>query len=262
VFSQGGGGGAGDIHQADLSQIFAATTTVDPDGTPNGNEFQAGLLADNGGSVQTIAVNPTGVAHDTGSTAAAVYDDDGNPATPDVAIPTDARGFDRVSGTSVDIGAFEQQAAQSFVVTTLHDELDSNDPHATLSDFGGAGDLSLREALVLAQQDPTSVDTITFDPSLAGGTLHLRMGELAVAGNVTVDGDTNGDNRTDIQIDGNLDSRVFHVTAGTSTFHAVTVTGGRESAGYGGGFAIDAGATTITPSATAAAASPMTARST
>ena len=69
------------------------------------------------------------------------------------------------------------------------------------------------------------------------------MGELVVAGDVTIDGDTNGDNRTDIQIDGHLNSRVFHVTAGTSTFHAVTVTGGLETTGYGGGFAIDAGAT-------------------
>ena len=84
----------------------------------------SGVLADNAGLVQTVAINRTGIAHDAGDTAAAVYDDDGIPATPDVAIPTDARGFDRVAGASVDsIGAFEQQAARTFVVTTLDDEL-------------------------------------------------------------------------------------------------------------------------------------------
>jgi large repetitive protein len=234
------------IQTPTLGDLFAQVSSIDPDNNPaTANSFQAGALADNGGPVKTVAINPTGIAHDAGSDAAAVYDDDANPATPDVAIPADARDLGRISGAHVDIGAFEQQAAQSFVVTTLADQLDSNDPHATLLDFGGASDLSLREALFLANEDPTTADTITFDPSLGGGTLHLNMGmgELVVAGNVTVDGDTNGDNRTDIQIDGNLDSRVFHVTAGTSTFHAVTVSGGRETAGYGGGFAIDAGAT-------------------
>lgn len=232
------------IQTPTLGELFAHLTSIDPDSNPaTANSFQAGALADNAGPVKTVAINPTGTAHDAGDTAAAVYDDDGNPATPDVAIPTDARDLDRVAGAGADIGAFEQQASQSFVVTTLDDELDSNDPHATLADFGGAGDLSLREALFLANEDPTSVDTITFDPSLGGGTLHLTMGELVVAGNVTVDGDSNGDNRTDIRIDGNLNSRVFHITDGTSTFHSVTVSGGRELAGDGGGFAIDAGAT-------------------
>jgi hypothetical protein len=232
------------IRAPTLGSLFAHLTSIDPDNDPaTDNSFQAGVLANNGGPVATVAINPTGTAHDAGDTAAAVYDDDNNPATPDVAIPTDARGADRVAGTSVDIGAFEQPVGESFVVTTLTDELDSNDPHATLADFGGAGDLSLREALFLANEDPLTVDSITFDPSLAGGTLHLSMGELVVAGNVTIDGDVNRDNRTDIRIDGNLDSRVFHVIDGTSTFHALTVSGGRELAADGGGFAIDTGAT-------------------
>ncbi|MEA2887182.1 MAG: large repetitive protein [Bradyrhizobium sp.] len=246
VVGTGGDTDASDhvIQTPTLGDLFAHVALVDPDNDPaTANSFQAGVLANNGGGVQTVAINPTGIAHDAGSDAAAVYDDDNNPATPDVAIPTDARDLGRISGAHVDIGAFEQQAAQGFVVTTLADQLDSTDPHATLADMGGQ--LSLREALFLANEDPTTADTITFDPSLAGGTLHLNMGmgELVVAGNVTIDGDTNGDNRTDIRIDGNLASRVFHVTAGTSTFHSVTVTGGHETAGYGGGFAIDAGAT-------------------
>src|SRR5947199_6607101 len=102
---------------------------------------------------------------------------------------------------------------------------------------GGAG--SLRGTIAAS----STGDTITFDPSLLGGTLVLTGGELAVTSNLIIDGDTNADNRTDIRIDGDLASRVFHVTAGTSTFHAVTVTGGYELAADGGGFAIDAGST-------------------
>ena len=41
-----------------------------------------------------------------------------------------------------------------FIVTTLADELDSTNPNATLADFGGAGNLSLREALFSPMRRP------------------------------------------------------------------------------------------------------------
>ena len=135
-------------------------------------------------------------------------------------LQVDARGFDRVSGSHVDLGALELQPGQSFEVTTLEDELDSADPNATLIDFGGLTDLSLREALVLAQQDKASYDTITFAASLIGGptpgvddgVLTLAMGELAIEGNVTIDGDVNHDGAPDITIDA-----VIHRPRCTST---------------------------------------------
>ena len=41
-----------------LGDVFADTVTMDPDGTPDtGDEFQAGRLANNGGPVETIALN-------------------------------------------------------------------------------------------------------------------------------------------------------------------------------------------------------------
>ena len=98
VFSQAGVGGAGDIHEADLGKIFAAVTTVDPDGTPgNGNEFQAGVLADNGGPVQTIAINSTSVARDAGGDGARPQTDPqdlNHNGVTNEPLPVDARGAD------------------------------------------------------------------------------------------------------------------------------------------------------------------------
>src|SRR5262245_12882736 len=99
----------------------------------------------------------------------------------------------------------------TFVVTTLIDE---NDSGASAGDPGGAG-LSLREALALANT-AADADTIKFDASLAGGTISLALGELVIASDVTIDGDSVGnDNKADITIDAHHASRVFDVTAGT-----------------------------------------------
>jgi hypothetical protein len=242
VFSQAGGGGAGDIHLADLTKIFATVTTVDPDNNPGtNNSFQAGLLADNGGPVQTVAISPVGVASNAGVAAdlpADTYDLNGNGNTAEP-LPVDARGEPRVFDGALDVGAMEVQGGQTFVVTTLDDELDSTDPNATLADFGGAGDLSLREALVLASRD--TGDTISFDPSLAGGTLTLTQGELAIASDVTIDGDVNGDGKADITIDANHASRVIDVTAGDVVIDSLTLTGGYSTDG-GAGVFVAAGA--------------------
>ena len=134
----------------------------------------------------------------------------------------------------------------NFIVTTLNDELDAAD---TVAATANPNDLSLREALALTQENGAGVaDVITFHPSLAPGTLTLTQGQLVVAGNVTIDGDANGDNRADITIDGNQDSRVFHVTGGTSRFDALTITGGyadgaADADRRGAGLYIAAGAT-------------------
>ena len=73
----------------------------------------------------------------------------------------DQRGtpFGRVINGRIDIGAFEYQAASdlNLVVDTLVDESDG--------DYS-LGDLSLREAILLANTYP-SVDTIHFAPALA-----------------------------------------------------------------------------------------------
>ena len=152
-------------------------------------------------------------------------------------IATDARGFDRDVG-GVDLGAFEQQDDANFVVTTLDDGVDN--------DFGGGnlaaetadgGGLSLREALALANGDPTTADIITFDESLDGGTLTLQSGELVITSDVTIDGDIGG--APGITIDAGGLSRVLNIISGTSSLNGLEITGGDVTCGcygdYGGG---------------------------
>ncbi|HEX5498218.1 MAG TPA: choice-of-anchor Q domain-containing protein, partial [Thermomicrobiales bacterium] len=209
--------------QSNLQAVFASV------GNDPHTGVLSGTLADNGGPVETVALNPDAgnPAIDSGDPSflnetTAGIDLNGDGDTNDV-ITTDARGFDRdvdfnADGTAApDLGAFEQQLGQTFVVTTLADE---NDAGATVANPGETG-LSLREALVLANQDPTSPDTITFDPSLIGGNtpghdgvLTLSQGELSVAGNVIIEGDVNGDHVADITIDGNNASRIFDIDDG------------------------------------------------
>jgi predicted outer membrane repeat protein len=208
LFSQAGVGDAEDISNVPVADVFAALVTLDPDGIPgNGDEFQAGALAGNGGPVETIALgaaltNPALDAGDDGLDAAA-----------------DARGLARVdvpglvnNGANIsDIGAFELQAsafeAPSLVVTTAADVVDVFDNLT-----------SLREALALANSDPTTDDTITFAPTLLDETLFLTSGELEITTDgITVDGDIDGDGDADIIISGNNASRVLFITDGAAT---------------------------------------------
>ena len=231
-----------------------------------------GPLANNGGPVETMLLQSTSQAIDNGS----------NPAS----LATDARGVARnvdlnANPNNVDIGAVELQllspptTPQAFEVTTLNDELDFTGADATIANMGGLSDLSLREALFLANQNASTADTIAFDASLAGGTLRLTQGQLTIKGDVSISGDTDGDNRADIVITGDangddatttdsfgnvitdaianatgnaLDNfRVFAITGlGTSaSLSSLVVTGGRGPDGViarGGGIYVDSGA--------------------
>ena len=124
------------------------------------------MLADNGGAVPTIAIRIGGIAQNAGDGAAAVYDDDHDTVTPDVAHPTDARGFAR------DVDARRRRRIRAagrpdFVVTTLEDELEF-DPNATLADFGGAGDSRCARRWCSPAGSDLG-DTITFAGALTGG---------------------------------------------------------------------------------------------
>ena len=103
------------------------------------------------------------------------------------------------------------------VVTTLEDS------------FGSDGLLSLREALLLAEDRAV----ITFDPSLAGGTIRLADKEIVIDRRVTVDASPAGG----ITVCGSGMGRVFRVYGGSTdvpvTLIGLTITGG--SFGYGAG---------------------------
>jgi parallel beta-helix repeat protein len=235
---------------AELGTVFAAVA-ADPN-----TGVLAGVLADNGGRVQTIALNPDAAnpAIDTGDPdlldeAQAGRDLNGDGDQLDT-ITTDARGFARDvdfdgNPPTPDLGAFEQQNAGAFVVTTLDDELDAADPNLATANLN---DLSLREALALANGDPTTADTITFAAALTGGTLFLTTGqELAITTDgVTVDGDIDGNGAPDIEISADsaegandANSRVFVINDGSDATIAATLNGlvirDGNAAGTGGG---------------------------
>ncbi len=187
----------------------------------SGAEF-LGPLADNGGLTQTHALLSGSPAINTGDLNAIAGVDD---------VPLfDQRGdgFDRIV-SRIDIGAYEVQELGdlNLLVDTLVDESDG--------DFS-RGDLSLREAIELANANPVP-DTIRFDPiftALAGplpATILLTMGELLITDSVEIVGlgaelltiDASGNDPTPDENNGD-GSRVFRNAEGLIS--GLTLTGG------------------------------------
>ena len=137
-------------------------------------------------------------------------------------LTIDQRGFPRVLGAAVDIGAVE--SSPSPVVTTTADS--------------GVG--SLRYAVTF---NPGS--TITFDPALSGQTILLTNGQISVISNAVIDASTLP---AGIIVDGNHNSRIFHVhTNATVVVNSLTISngfaGGVAPEDSGGGIFNDPGAT-------------------
>ena len=106
------------------------------------------------------------------------------------------------------------------------------------------GQLSLREALALANASTGVADEITFASALSGQTITLTGGELSVTDAVTINGDINDDGAGDITIDADGSSRVIHVSTTTAptSLIGLTITGG-NSTGSGGGILSRSGLT-------------------
>jgi len=104
-----------------------------------------------------------------------------------------------------------EDVAENFVVTTLSDVVDEND-----------GLLSLREALTGANNGE-AMETISFDPSLAGGTLTLSA-PLGITEDITLNGDINGDNRADISISGAGNHTIFELSGTTTNANLLSLT--------------------------------------
>ena len=146
-------------------------------------------------------------------------------------ITTDRDGNARTIYQTVDIGAYEYNG--DIVVSTLSDD----DAVHGANDYT-YGNLSLREALYLAEQNP-GTDTIVFDDALFNGgstpgTILLGGTELTVNNDVTITGPGTGL----LTIDANDQSRVFYVTGAEATLSGMTVTGGSTSA-LGGGIYVE-----------------------
>lgn len=80
------------------------------------------------------------------------------------------------------LGTFQVALGDNFVVTVNSDEDDGNT---------AANDLSLREAIALANADPATPDTITFDSIAFGSTISMgigTLGQINISGPVTITG--------------------------------------------------------------------------
>src|SRR5262249_25831618 len=89
------------LDSTDLAALQTVFAQVAPD--PNTGVL-SGVLADNGGPGQTVALNnsPTNPALNSGDATKLLLD----------SITTDARGLPRIVGAGVDLGAFEVQSGQ------------------------------------------------------------------------------------------------------------------------------------------------------
>jgi len=170
---------------------------------------QLGPLADNGGPTTTHALLPGSPAIDAGD--------------PAINSGVDQRGFARVEDSDgngsvrIDIGAYEL-SSPLMVVDTNTDIDDGN---------YGAGQLSLREAIALANARPGS-DTITFAGSMSGQTILLGGSQLEITGAVTIDAAPLAQNVT---VNAQQQSRIFNLTSisGDVTLVGLTLTGGRTT---------------------------------
>ncbi|RCW89620.1 hypothetical protein DFP92_1233, partial [Yoonia sediminilitoris] len=135
-----------------------------------------GLLGDNGGPVQTIALkaDATNPALDAGDDTVAPATDATGAERFDIAnVGNDGMGFG-------DLGALElQPETRSLVVTTSEDVVDAIDDVT-----------SLREAIAYADS-LAGEDTITFDLAEGERTIILGGSELVLFSDVTIDGDIN-----------------------------------------------------------------------
>lgn len=107
----------------------------------------------------------------------------------------------------------------------------------SLKDDGSVGTLRT----VLAQANATAAaDKIVFAPDLEGGTLILARGQLTVVGDVTIDGDRDGDGR-EVQFSGAEDSRLIAVRgSGTNAgLLDLTITGGGILLGAGQALSVE-----------------------
>jgi hypothetical protein len=188
--SSDGGGGIIDIGSLFVTNSIVAgnSATVNPNfadpfaslvvwngSLTNGNPLLA-PLGNYGGPTQTMPPLPGSPAIDTGAATT---------------LTTDQRGFPRVVGPAVDIGAVEFQA----------------NPVMTTADVIAG---SLRYAVAYVSNN----STITFDPSLSGQTITLTSGQITITNHLTIGGASLA-NAVRIQ---NPSGRMFQINSSASVF--------------------------------------------
>ena len=247
-----------DITSSIIGSNFNTPLLPAPVGSPNaagnliGTDFDPidpllGNLADNGGPTQTHALLANSPAIDAG-VSLSTTDQRGEPrpvVQPSVPNPS--------GGNGADIGAVEFQS----LVLLVDSSIDLVD-----GDFS-TGNLSLREAITLANDNLGANDVILFSSDVFDGELtdviRLQTGELQITEGVTINaGDSNvvvsadalGNDIvdpvtfvTDVEASGlsgalfDNDSRVFNIATTVEesvTLTGLTITGGNAAGGGGG----------------------------
>ncbi|MEM9353349.1 MAG: choice-of-anchor Q domain-containing protein [Planctomycetota bacterium] len=237
-------------NEPDISTAFAASSVTasfsligDNSGTnlseaPLGLPDAAGnLIGDPSGSG---VIDPLlGPLADFGGPGKVYLPQAGSPAVdagdPAIATPpaNDQRGApfarvvdsDAVAGALIDIGATERQAftaSATLLVDSTEDRVDG--------DYS-PGNLSLREAVGLANADANTLQIIEFSPALDGATLQQSLGTLVITDTVEVRG--LGMDR--LTVDGQGLAQVFRLDDGDDsvqleiTIEDLAVTGGRST---------------------------------
>jgi hypothetical protein len=208
------GDGAGFTIASNTSSLLNASANLGP-------------LADNGGRTRTHTLLAGSQAIDAGNPAAVA----GAGGVPML----DQRGVARIQDgngaapTVIDIGAYERAPVTSYVVDIAADEHDFN---------YAAGDLSLREAVILANGNAGTADTISFHASLSGQTINLTLGHMPITDAVTVTG--LGENSLTVNASANIGNRIFTIDpSGIVAGMAVVMSGlkltGANIVGHDGG---------------------------
>ena len=249
---------AGSVNGRDLSLsgTYVGTNNLIEDGAGPGltnpvtGNPMLGPLQNNGGQTNTHALLTGSVAIDAGSNTNSTLDG----MVGSTALITDQRGtlFARIGNSTVDLGAFEVQDPDSFVVDIATDEVDGN---------MSPGDVSLREAIIAANTN-SNPTTITFAAGLNGTPILLSItgtedntaaaGDLDITSDVTIQGNgvantiiSGGAALGDLGGTPGIAERVLHVLDdGNLTLRSATVRGG-NAANFrtAGGINIESGGT-------------------
>jgi hypothetical protein len=211
LIGTGGAGGLTNHHNGNTLSVALASANLGP-------------LQNNGGPTDTIALGTNSVAINAGSNALA-YDANGDP------LVTDQRGYYRVVGSAVDIGAYESSSTSgptSLVVNTTADTV-----------AYAPGLLTLRQAIGFANF-ANGNSTITFSPSVFNGSaapIDVVNGPLTFenpAGQVSVQGPGEADLTVSGAVGGIATNQIFVVDLGaTVALSGLTITDGSSSAGGG-----------------------------
>lgn len=195
-----------------------------------------GTFTDQGGNITTATNLKLAPLADNGGTGLTHALLDGSPClnkgSNPLSLTTDQRGpgFPRANGTT-DMGAYEQP--KTFVVTILQDENDGN---------FAANDISLREAVVLAEATQDTQDRIEF---AVAGTINLVLGQITITDPLIIAG--NGA----VQILG-AGTRLFNIVINSTVLQDVRisgltmVSGSAAASGSGGAINSDNAELTVT----------------